>query len=152
MWHVGSLFPNQGLNPHPLQWKCELLATGSPGKSPFILEAEPRCVRNDICERGRAMFSAKALFEKPHSCPGPCQWGPGWSAVGLNEGYSEDEGMVWVSPCAGGYTSLEMESFLWEAPWPCEVLWGRFLCGLSSPSLLLLDPVSIYLFVFRQSC
>ena len=32
-WHVESQFPDQGSNPHPLQWKCEVLTTGPPGKS-----------------------------------------------------------------------------------------------------------------------
>ena len=32
-WHVGPSFPNQGLNPCPLQWKFGLLTTGPPGKS-----------------------------------------------------------------------------------------------------------------------
>ena len=31
--HVGSQFPNQGLNPYPLQGKQEILTTGLPGKS-----------------------------------------------------------------------------------------------------------------------
>ena len=33
-WHVGSAFPDQGLNSHPLQWKhwkCGVLTTGPPG-------------------------------------------------------------------------------------------------------------------------
>ena len=32
-WHVGSWFPNQGLNPLPLQWKHGVLTTGPQGKS-----------------------------------------------------------------------------------------------------------------------
>ena len=32
-WHVGSWFPNQGSNPHPLHWKCTVLNTGPLGKS-----------------------------------------------------------------------------------------------------------------------
>ena len=31
---VESKFPNQGLNPCPLQWKPGVLTTGPPGKSP----------------------------------------------------------------------------------------------------------------------
>ena len=31
--HVGSQFPDQGLNLCPLQWKCGVLTTGPPGKS-----------------------------------------------------------------------------------------------------------------------
>ena len=31
--HVGSSFPDQGLNPRPLHWKCGVLTTGPPGKS-----------------------------------------------------------------------------------------------------------------------
>ena len=31
---AGSWFPGQGLNPDPLQWKCGILTTGPPGKSP----------------------------------------------------------------------------------------------------------------------
>ena len=30
---LGSYFPPQGLNPHPWQWKCQVLTTGLPGKS-----------------------------------------------------------------------------------------------------------------------
>ena len=33
--HVGSQFPDQGLNPCPLHWKCGVLTTGPPGKSPL---------------------------------------------------------------------------------------------------------------------
>ena len=32
--HVGSWFPDQGSNPCPVQWKCRVLTTGPPGKSP----------------------------------------------------------------------------------------------------------------------
>ena len=35
-WHVGSYFPNQGLNPHPLPWKHGVLATGLPRKPPEV--------------------------------------------------------------------------------------------------------------------
>ena len=31
--HMGSQFPNQGSNPHPLQWKHRVSTTGPPGKS-----------------------------------------------------------------------------------------------------------------------
>ena len=31
--YVGSQFPNQGLNSHPLCWECRVLATELPGKS-----------------------------------------------------------------------------------------------------------------------
>ena len=31
--HAAFLFPNQGLNLWPLQWKCDILTTGPPGKS-----------------------------------------------------------------------------------------------------------------------
>ena len=34
MWHVGSYFPDQGSNRHPLQWKRGVLTTGPPGNSP----------------------------------------------------------------------------------------------------------------------
>ena len=33
VWHVGSYFPDQGLNPRPLHWKHGVLTTGPPGKS-----------------------------------------------------------------------------------------------------------------------
>ena len=33
MWHARSLFPNQGLNPCPMQWKHGVLTTRLPGKS-----------------------------------------------------------------------------------------------------------------------
>ena len=32
MWHMKSLFPNQGSNSCPLNWKCVVLATRPPGK------------------------------------------------------------------------------------------------------------------------
>ena len=35
--HVGSQFPNQGLNPRPLQWKHRDLTTALPGKSHVLL-------------------------------------------------------------------------------------------------------------------
>ena len=28
--------PSQGSNPWPLQWKCGILTTGPPGKSPYL--------------------------------------------------------------------------------------------------------------------
>ena len=31
MWHVGSYFPNQGSNPHPVLWKHRVLTIGPPG-------------------------------------------------------------------------------------------------------------------------
>ena len=34
MWHVRSWFPSQALNPSPLHWKCGVLTTGLPAKSP----------------------------------------------------------------------------------------------------------------------
>ena len=34
MWYVGFWFPDHGWNPGPLQWKCGVLITGPPGKSP----------------------------------------------------------------------------------------------------------------------
>ena len=33
IWHAGPEFPDQGLNPQPLQWKCGILTTGRPGKT-----------------------------------------------------------------------------------------------------------------------
>lgn len=35
--HVGSSFPEQGLNPRPLQWKHRVLNVRPPGKSPRCL-------------------------------------------------------------------------------------------------------------------
>ena len=32
----GVLFPDQGWNPRPLQWKGRVLTTGAPGKSPSL--------------------------------------------------------------------------------------------------------------------
>ena len=37
VWHVGCQFPDQGLNPYPLQWKCRVLTTGPPGNSLNVL-------------------------------------------------------------------------------------------------------------------
>ena len=34
--HMQSCFPNQGLNPCPLHWKC-VLTTGQPGRFPSVL-------------------------------------------------------------------------------------------------------------------
>ena len=47
-WHVGSQFPDQGLNPWPLQWKHGVVTTGALGKSlqfcgflfPFLISFE----------------------------------------------------------------------------------------------------------------
>ena len=36
IWHVEPQFPDQGLNPFPLQWKLRVLTTGSLGKSLFV--------------------------------------------------------------------------------------------------------------------
>ena len=33
LWPVGSIFPDQGLNPGPLCWECRVLITGPPGMS-----------------------------------------------------------------------------------------------------------------------
>ena len=33
MWHIGSQFPDQGSNLHPLPWEHGVLTTGPPGKS-----------------------------------------------------------------------------------------------------------------------
>ena len=33
---MGSLLPDQGSNPHSVQWKCRVLTTGPPGKSLFF--------------------------------------------------------------------------------------------------------------------
>ena len=38
--HTGSLFPDQGSNPCPLQWKFRVLTTGPPGKS-GVVESSP---------------------------------------------------------------------------------------------------------------
>ena len=35
--HVRSQLPDQGSNPRPLHWKCEVLTTGPPGKSLTVL-------------------------------------------------------------------------------------------------------------------
>ena len=37
MQHLGSFFPDQGLNPCPLHWKHRVITTGPPGKSPYRL-------------------------------------------------------------------------------------------------------------------
>ena len=34
VWHVGSKFPDQGSNPHPLHRQCRVLTTRPPGKFP----------------------------------------------------------------------------------------------------------------------
>ena len=39
-WHVGSYFPNQGLNPCPLLQKCGILTTWLPGNSLHCFLAE----------------------------------------------------------------------------------------------------------------
>ena len=36
VWHEGPKFPDQGPNPHPVQWKCRVLTSGLPGKSLFF--------------------------------------------------------------------------------------------------------------------
>ena len=37
MRHVGSSFPNQGLNPCPLHWEHGVITTGAPGESLVLL-------------------------------------------------------------------------------------------------------------------
>ena len=39
--YMGSLFPNQWLNPCPLQWKQVILTPGPPGKSPYTTIVNP---------------------------------------------------------------------------------------------------------------
>ena len=46
--HVGSLFPNQGLNLGILHWRCKLLTTEPPGKSPSLYILFPP-TRQEIC-------------------------------------------------------------------------------------------------------
>ena len=36
-WLAGSYFPDQGLNPGPCQWKRQVLTTGPPGNSQYII-------------------------------------------------------------------------------------------------------------------
>ena len=48
--HGMKNFPSQGLNPCPLQWQCQALTTGPPGKSctfPFVYKKRS-CVRRGI--------------------------------------------------------------------------------------------------------
>ena len=42
MWDLSSP-SNQGSNPHPVQWKCGVLTTGPPGKSPQGILFELNC-------------------------------------------------------------------------------------------------------------
>ena len=38
--HAGPWYPERGLNPKPLKWKCGVLTPGPPGKPPWrILDA-----------------------------------------------------------------------------------------------------------------
>ena len=39
MYHVGSYFPHQGSNLHPLHWKHRVLPTGPPGKYSSTLDS-----------------------------------------------------------------------------------------------------------------
>ena len=44
----GSYFPNQGLNPRPLHWKCRVLTTGPPGKSPVLRNLNIHMQKNEF--------------------------------------------------------------------------------------------------------
>ena len=47
--HVGSQFPDQGLNPCPLHWEHGVLTTGPPGKSLLLLLLLSHFSRVQLC-------------------------------------------------------------------------------------------------------
>ena len=59
-WHVGSSFPDQGLNLHPLHWKLGILTAGPLGRSPYfvilMLKKPPQAL---VCP----VFVLNILFE-----------------------------------------------------------------------------------------
>ena len=71
--HVGSQFPNQGQNTHPLHWKYGVLTTGLAGKSlvtMFYLSASNLI---DLTAKNVYPFTSYFLFPQP---PPPSPWQP----------------------------------------------------------------------------
>ena len=71
--HVGSYFPDQGLNPRPWQWKIRVLPTGPPGNS----HARPFLSIQILIQKHPFLLSWKTLI---HSglCSSrriTCEWG-----------------------------------------------------------------------------
>lgn len=79
MWDLK--FPNQRLNPLPLQWKCKVLTPGPPGKYPMnafllptILQQEWDTLSGGVCQqsmfqvqRSPILDVSKAFFQSSHS-------------------------------------------------------------------------------------
>ena len=73
--HVGSKFPNQEWNPHPLQWKHKVLTTQPPGKSllcvflntcPMLAIPEGGPSRNDDASSPPDGAPSENLFQREH--------------------------------------------------------------------------------------
>ena len=62
--HVGSWFPDQGSNPHPLQWKRGVLTAGLPGKSLHSLKSgsEEWCPRQQAVLLRLCVQLARAIL------------------------------------------------------------------------------------------
>ena len=75
LWHVRSQFPDQGLNPCPLQWKHRVPTTGPSGKSQPSLVLSSREGRPKLESRKQAIFTGGHMFirrEKRLHCEQLC--------------------------------------------------------------------------------
>ena len=69
MRHVGSFFPDQGLNPKPLHWERGVLSTGLPGKSLCEFHWFPWCSTLTFPARLSALTSHIGLLFTLQGCP-----------------------------------------------------------------------------------
>ena len=60
--YVGSYFPDQGSNPCLLQWKCEILTIGPPGKSEILHIFIPVLLLQRWWEKGKKEFTTVFLL------------------------------------------------------------------------------------------
>ena len=80
-WHVGSQFSHQGLNPHPLQWKCGVLTTGLPGKSwSHLLNSLPQCWVVFACMNAHA-YTCVTSFCEPSSIAAATEASEWWQLI-----------------------------------------------------------------------
>ena len=81
-WHVGSQFSHQGLNPHPLQWKCGVLTTGLPGKSwSHLLNSSPQCWVVFACMNAHAYTPYVISFCEPSSTAAATEASEWWQLI-----------------------------------------------------------------------
>ena len=85
----GILVPWPGMKPLPLQWKCSVLTTEPPGKSPDIFSLKDStlgwCLSFILGGRrwGGATGPMRSYFPNQGLNPGPGQWEHGILPVGL---------------------------------------------------------------------